>query len=333
MATCLASWRTFILLAVLVPVQAQAQATTFDPKRVLVAPGQPGQLKMAVAVAPSRGWYVANDSSTVFVFVHGIFSNPRDCFTSAGGVYWPQLLRSDSRFGSPSIYLGSYHTDFSSGLYRVQDAATELLSYMRVKDPRGRMPLLDKQNIVFIAHSTGGLVVRYLLERNQDLFKSKHIGLVLLASPSRGSAWADRLKLVRKAFHNKMAGQLQRDNDFVDDLDRRFSDLVRDKRLPGLVGTDLFENDFVVKGTIFNSSHVVSAQDSTSYFGSYHIIPGSDHFTIAKPTSLIHPSHQYLLEFYESTFLPSLPAENGRLLPLWQLQLLPPPGRRILPPG
>ena len=324
MASFRASWRTFILL-VLVVVLPAAQGAAFDPNRVLVATPNP---KMVVSVAPSRGWYVANDSPTAFVFVHGIFSDSRECWTSASGDYWPQLLRTDQRFGSPSIYLGTYHTDFSSGLYRVPDAATELLSYMRVRDPRGRMPLLDKQNIVFIAHSTGGLVVRYLLERHQDLFKSKNIGLVLLASPSRGSAWADRLKLIRKTLNNKMAGQLERDNDFLDDLDRRFFDLVMQKRLPGLVGTDLFENSFVMKGTIFNSSHVVSAQDSAAYFGAYRIIPNSDHFTIAKPTTLVHPSHQYLLEFYESTFLPSLPPENGQLLPLF-----PGLGRKIPQPG
>lgn len=314
-----------------------AQGTTIDPKRVLVAPSRDGaqanvgvtpKPKMAYSVAPSSGWYQANDSSTVFVFVHGIFSNSRECWTAKNGVYWPQLIRSDQRFGNPSIYLGTYYTDFSSGIYRVPDAARELLSYMRVTDPKGRMPLLDKPNIVFIAHSTGGLVVRYLLERNQDLFKSKNIGLVLLASPSRGSAWADRLKLIRKAFNNKMAGELERDNDFLDDLDRRFSDLVMQKRLPGLVGTDLFENSFVVKGAIFNSAHVVSAQDSASYFGSYRIIPNSDHFTIAKPTSLSHPSHQYLLEFYETIFRPSLPPENGRLLPLF-----PGLGRKMPQPG
>ena len=72
MASCRASWHTFILLAALVILPAQG--TTFDPKRVLVAPGQP---KVAIGVAPSRGWYVANESTTAFVFVHGIFSNAR----------------------------------------------------------------------------------------------------------------------------------------------------------------------------------------------------------------------------------------------------------------
>lgn len=159
MASFRASWHRFILLAALVifPQAQAAQALPFDPNRVIVGPARP---KMALSVAPNRGWYMANDSSTVFVFVHGIFSNSRDCWTSTSGVYWPQLLRADPRFGGPSIYLGTYYTDFSSGLYRVSDAAAELLSYMRVKDPRGRMPLLDKQNIVFVAHSTGGLVVR-----------------------------------------------------------------------------------------------------------------------------------------------------------------------------
>lgn len=308
-----ASWHTRVFLALLF-IWPAARGAAPAPNIVF-------------HIAPTTGWYQANSSSTVFVFVHGIFSNSIECWTSKSGVYWPQLLRSDARFGSPSIYLGSYHTDYASGLYRVPDAATELLTYMRVKDPRGRMPMLDKPNIVFIAHSTGGLVVRYMLERNQELFKSKHIGLVLLASPSRGSAWADRMKLIRKAFGNRMAGQLERDNDFLADLDGRFFDLVMQKRLPGLVGIDLFENNFVVAGPLFHSAHVVSAQDSASYFGAYKIIPDSDHFTIAKPTWLGHPSHQYLLDFYETVFRPSLPADSAPLLPLF-----PGLGRRLPPP-
>lgn len=244
--------------------------------------------------------------------MHGIFSNSEDCWTSQDGIYWPELLKEDKRFGDPSVYLGGYYTDFSSGLYRISDAANELLSYLRVRDPDGRSPALERSNIVFVAHSTGGLVVRYLIERNQDLFKEKNVGVVLLASPSRGSAWSNRLKWLRELFGNKMAGQLARDNDFIMDLDARFADLVSQKKLPGLVGIDAFENKFIIPGIIFNDTHVVTAQDSASYFGSYKIIPKSDHFSIAKPNSHSHPSHQLLWDFYETTYRP-LTLKIGKL--------------------
>src|SRR5262249_37606092 len=46
------------------------------------------------------------------------------------------------------------------------------------------------------------------------------------------------------------------------------------------------------------------AEDSASYFGAYKIIPDSDHFSIVKPTSATHESHQRLYDFFETIYLP-----------------------------
>ncbi|MGC3987189.1 MAG: hypothetical protein QM777_21955 [Pseudorhodoferax sp.] len=259
-------------------------------------------------------WYRFLDGDSVIVFVHGIFSNSVSCWSSKNGEYWPALVEQDTRFNSLSIYLGGYYTDFSSGIYRVSDAANELLSSLRTSDTEGRAPLLEKRNILFVAHSTGGLIVRYMLDRFEEQFAKKAIGLVLLASPSRGSAWSNRVAWLRDLYGNKMAGQLARDNDFIVDLDARFADLVASKRIPGMVGLDAFESKFIIPGIVTNSTHVVSAQDSASYFGAYRIVPNSDHFSIAKPQSLRDAPHQLLLEFYETVFIPSLRrAADGKL--------------------
>lgn len=270
-------------------------AFTLIPFERLLAQSPPPQ---------NNTWQTYNSSDTVFIFVHGIFSNSADCWTADTGVFWPKLLSQDDRFNQPSVYLGGYYTDFSSGIYRISNAADELLSYLNVPDSTRMFAPLAKQNIIFVAHSTGGLVVRYMLERYQNLFINKNVGLVLLASPSRGSEWSNRLSWLRKTFHNQMAGELGRDNDFVLDLDSRFADLVYNKRIPKLTGIDAFENKFIVPGFFFNSTHVVSATDSASYFGAYRIIPNTDHFSIAKPTSFEHPTHHLLFEFYETRFKP-----------------------------
>jgi len=101
-----------------------------------------------------------------------------------------------------------------------------------------------------------------------------------------------------------MAGEVARDNDFVMDLDARFADLVAQRRLPRLVGLDAFENKFIIPSRIWNTEYVVSAVDSASYFGAFKIVPKSDHFSIAKPTSVSHPSHQLLWDFFETRFRP-----------------------------
>lgn len=271
-------------------------------------------------------WYSLTSSDTVFIFVHGIFSNANDCWKSSGN-FWPKILKEDMRFNGPSIFLGGYSTDFSSGIYRINNAAEELLSYLSVSDASGNPAPLSKPAIIFVAHSTGGLVVRYLLERYQELFREKTVGLVLLASPSRGSEWSNRLEWLHKLFKNKMAGQLARDNDSVVDLDVRFADLVHQRRIPKLVGIDAFEHKFIIPGILFNTENVVSASDSASYFGAYKILPNTDHFSIAKPVSPSDPSHHLLWEFYEKRFKaiasikePVKPAETTASPPSFEIK-------------
>lgn len=249
-------------------------------------------------------WYSISDSDTVFIFVHGIFSDSGKCWSASNGSYWPEILKEDPRFNNPNIYLGGYYTDFSSGIYKISDAADELLTHLRSKDVKNNPAPLTKPNIIFIAHSTGGLVVRYLIERNQGLLKDKTIGLMLLASPSDGSAWANRLKWLIDLYKNKMAAQLERDNGFVGDLNSRFSDLVGHKKLSRLIGVDVFENKFIIPGILWNSEQLVSEMDSKSYFGAGRIVPNSDHFSVAKPESASDYSHVLLWDFYENTFRP-----------------------------
>jgi hypothetical protein len=112
-------------------------------------------------------WYSRSNSDTVFIFVHGLFSNAKECWTAPNKAYWPEILKTDTRFGDPHIFLGGYYTQPTSGVYGIYDAADELLSHLRVKNPQGIEGPLAKQKIVFIAHSTGGIRQRKLCYQNQ----------------------------------------------------------------------------------------------------------------------------------------------------------------------
>lgn len=250
----------------------------------------------------ARGqWFKCFDADTVVVFVHGILSDSVGCWTSSNGCYWPALVYADPRFDQPDVYLGGYYTAVGSGIFGIDDAANKLLSDLKTVDSHGHESVLSRKNIVFVAHSTGGLVVRYLLERHVTSFQDKCIGLVLVASPSRGSAWANRLNVLHQTFGNRMGSQLEREEGLIHDLDQRFSDLVMTKRIRALSGIDLFENHFIVRLMgLISRSKVVDAADSASYFGAYKIVPNTDHFTIAKPDSMNHASHQYLWDFYST---------------------------------
>ena len=123
---------------------------------------------------PAKGdnnvWYHYDDhSDTAFVFVHGILSDSRSCWyyedrdDESKSCYWPELVLEDPRLDKPSIFLGGYYTAIDSGPYEIRNCASELYRAIRRDDddPELRPPVMEKERIVFICHSTGGIVARY----------------------------------------------------------------------------------------------------------------------------------------------------------------------------
>jgi pimeloyl-ACP methyl ester carboxylesterase len=274
-------------------------------------------------------WFAYNDSDTVFVFVHGIGSdsrsawfhrNPQDRQKEA---YWPDLVRTDPRFGSPSIFLGGFYTEIASGIYDIRAAADELLEALKAQSPDGKRSALEKANIVFVAHSTGGIVVRHMLSRtwNSHLFKDKAIGLVLVASPSIGSKDANTVNFIDRivtalgiTVQNKMLEQLKWYNSFLVELDKDFKAMTRRDVLPFMTGVELIENSFILNWV--RAAQIVQPESAARYFEG-QLVGGTNHLTIAKPAGLGGSSaHTKLLDFVNGTFKTRIQAARSARPPL-----------------
>jgi pimeloyl-ACP methyl ester carboxylesterase len=263
----------------------------------------------SLAKCKNNTWYTYNDSDTVFVFVHGILSSSSPAWLHVDPIgtsrYWPELVRTDERFGDPSIFLGGYYTEVQSGIYDIRAAADDLFDVLSVPTSEGKKPVFSRRNIVFVAHSTGGIVVRHLLTRvwHIDWFRDKVIGLVLVASPSLGAKDADRLAIALNVSKNAMGSQLRSDNNaFLIELDKDFKNLISRQTIPFLTGTELIENHFLIKSLGFFKKTLVTLESAARYFDGGHIIGGTDHSSIAKPDGIEHPSHQRLVSFYLNEF-------------------------------
>ena len=241
------------------------------------------------------GWHKINDSPTVFVFVHGLLSNSAKCWTSDSGIFWPDLIAEDPRFKSPSIFLAEYHTSILSNDYGVHNCADEVFEQLKREDSSRNIPPINKDNIVFVTHSAGGIVTRYLLASYSDYFCEKNIGLCLYASPSFGSKWSSWLRPIAGIFNHKLAKELSWGSPLLENLDERFKQLLDTKKL-SIVGMEACENMAPLR-IPFIKNRFVEKASAYRYFPRIILIASSDHSSIVKPITRECQSHQVLLDF------------------------------------
>ncbi len=294
-------------------------------------------LKCPKKTIQSNEWYPKPNESpgTAIVFVHGILSNSRDAwcsepkkfqlFSKAEGdsVYWPNMVLNDKEIAdlNVGVFLGGYFNSLNSGTYAIPDAAKTLLFALREKKVMGM------KRIVFIGHSTGGLVVRYMLDRYHAAFRGKAVGVVLVASPTNGSMWANFVAGIRRHVSNDMAGQLERGDTFSADLRDRFSESLDEWRKSGefaIDGIELFETESLVP----TAPKIVDQTQTTSTF--YRaIVPETDHISIAKPrqSDAEHGNaHTFLRAFLRDKFqrLPvSVSTDMRTSAPCWGIPTAP----------
>ncbi len=255
--------------------------------------------------APKRNnlWLKVVNQNPVLVFVHGVLSDSHGCWyhepsDQRPGVYWPDLVQKDPRFAHYSIYLGGYSTGVKSGAYEVSDCAQELFEALD-RPGEGQSPsVLNRRTIIFVCHSMGGIVTRYMLTARPWAFMAKRVGLALIASPSYGSAWADRLDLLLKYFRNEQGKKLKWGNWSLKDLDDRFQLMLEAKAIPELIGREACENHFVVRASWLPAAEPLVPGDSAGrYFGRVRMLRDTDHFTCVKPDGRDHPAYQFLSDF------------------------------------
>jgi 3',5'-cyclic AMP phosphodiesterase CpdA/pimeloyl-ACP methyl ester carboxylesterase len=269
-------------------------------------------------------WYDYHaDSDTVLIFIHGILSDSRAAWLYKGppDIYWPDLLKSDRRVGNVSTYLAGYETGLNAGIYNVADCAAEVLNGLKLSDADGKPPVLSKSRLVFVCHSMGGIVVRDMLATYRNDFRNKKIGLVLIASPSYGSHQADHLKWAIKVYGNEQAQGLKWGNWRLEELDRQFSILQADtQRGFTLKGIEAVEQHYIIRPKSrflpsFIREPVVPRESGARYYRPGEMMRNTDHFSIARPYSLEHPTHQLLVRFLIDFAENSTPSTN----------VLPPP--------
>lgn len=191
--------------------------------------------------------------------------------------------------------MADFYTTLTSNDYGVKDCAQEVFNQLFRTDIYNNPPPIQKKNIVFVTHSTGGIVARYMLEAWSDKFTEKKIGLCLYASPSFGSKLSSRLGAVFSLFNHKLAQELQWGSSILEDLDGRFFGLLDAGKL-AIAGMEAYENKAPFN-IPFLSARVVEKGSAARYFGVRTLVANSDHSSIVKPETMSCQSHEILLDF------------------------------------
>ena len=238
-------------------------------------------------------WIRKAERGTSVIFVHGILSSGENCWLNNNSEYWPELLKHETELQAVGIYVFTYQTDIFSGSYRLSDVVDSLKEFMRLDG------LFESEQIIFVAHSLGGIVARkFLVERATELIRMKiDVGLFLLASPSLGAAYANWLSPLARFLGHAQADALRfgQNNVWLNDLDKEFQNIKEAGELK-IKGKELIEDKFIVLKKILRKQ-LVEPFSGARYFGEPFKVPGSDHFSIAKPASSEAIQHRLLCQF------------------------------------
>lgn len=232
------------------------------------------------------------------IFIHGVLSNGSRAW---GEPSWPKLIAQDSNLSRYDVHVFSYRTSISSGTYSIADAADALYEELLEHE------LLAKKRLILVCHSMGGIVARRFLVSNQANLSERgiSIGLFLVASPSLGSADANLISVLSYALKHTQAAALRfsQANTSLDELHRDFKTLLGAAR-PQIFGRELIEDRSIsIKRWFGLKRQTVEPFSAAQYFNHPEHrplkIPGSDHTSIAKPSTRDAPQHRALSRFMQ----------------------------------
>jgi pimeloyl-ACP methyl ester carboxylesterase len=95
----------------------------------------------------------------VIVFVHGLHGS-RESWRASNGAYWPDLIRTDPRFAYSDVEIAEYPTPASNGKMSSLQLADILWTHLKQDH------VWEYREVVFIAHSLGGILVEEMLLRH-----------------------------------------------------------------------------------------------------------------------------------------------------------------------
>jgi pimeloyl-ACP methyl ester carboxylesterase len=233
----------------------------------------------------------------VVVFVHGIFGDKKDSWSNQQSSF-PQLLKTDPEFGKQTdIFLFEYFTPYFGSAASIPALASQLRGSL--EDHR---VFEDHQNVIFVSHSMGGLVVRQYLLVKHNL--AKVALLYFYATPTNGS------ELTKSAQNISSNPQLRgilplEGNDLLQSINDGWLNWTDTRSVPSHCAFELLPTDGV---------WVVSQSSAEALCNQPSDPMTADHITIVKPADRDDPRYSRLATAMRESLLKtegSAPKQNA----------------------
>lgn len=162
----------------------------------------------------SRYLRKSDGNYSAIVFIHGIGGNSTSTWTASNGAYWPDLIAKDPAFDSFDIYLYEYPTTSIGNTLSIDEVSEN----MRLFFDEDKVSKRDE--LVFVAHSMGGLALRAYLLKNREVAPRTRLAY-FFSTPTTGSELASLGSIIgRSPQLEKMRPMLS--PDYLADLQRQW---------------------------------------------------------------------------------------------------------------
>lgn len=186
------------------PSAARPQVT-----EAVSATSEPPETAMPRRDAEQGSFYVRQEdgSTGVIIFVHGFTGDSRKTWTNTEtGAYWPELLVQDSEFDHYDIFVVEYPTAHLQSGFSIDELPEVLRREFTTHN------ILSHKDIVFVAHSMGGIVTRSYINRYESDLAGKVSMIYFFATPTNGAHIAN---LARAFTMNPQIRQLATDSNWL----------------------------------------------------------------------------------------------------------------------
>jgi pimeloyl-ACP methyl ester carboxylesterase len=240
-------------------------------------------------------------SSRLIVFVHGIRSSAAATWTNEKTrAFWPQIVRQDPAFERSDIYVHDYRSSLDVDSASISDITKQMAA-----DLDEKAKIKSYSNVVFVAHSMGGIVVRnYLLDQSRQagggvLSDDRVKGIYLFSTPMSGSAVAD---LGSAIFKSKTLWQLKTSNDPDAFLNSLRADWINAGLGTKVKSNCAFETVGVVNVFFWSKKVVEPSSVEPLCNAGFTGLPDRDHGLVAKPEDADAYPHLLLRQWYRGIY-------------------------------